>query len=499
MINVGTRRECFFDTYLLDEDKTTAQRRLHKPVRGQVLLELDKPWEGNNVYFPCAVCAEGLWRLYYVCQHGSARYVGYATSRDGLTWERPDLGLVEFRGDRHNNFVLSMEQLEAFGFAGFDNMSVSYDDNPACPAEERYKMACMWYGHAALILLMSGDGIHWTSSRVLTDDGAFDSANRVFWSREHNKYFCYFRGEHEQAPGGDVMDRSFTDAVANKLFDPERFLMREPGDGTAAFMRDVRVMESPDAIHWTPQQLIKTTGNDYQLYTNGVFPYPRAPHLLVAFPMRYVERKSWTPTYDELCGREDRLKRMEKMARFGLAISDGLFMCSRDGVHFEKYDEALLPPLPENPGGFVYGDGQAAPALIEVPSAIPGAESEYMLILRENFRSIRQPNRLVGYTIRKDGFVSLHGGGDEVTAVTKPFTYDGTALHANVATSARGSVYFTLTCEGESVTSCETFGNDTDKRIRFADDGAVARFAGKPVTLTMRLMDADVYAIRFGE
>ncbi len=498
MLNIGNRRECFFDDYLLDKAHTTATLQLHKPVRNRVLLELDRPWEGPQVYFPCMVWAKDKWQMYYVCQHGSIRYVGYAESRDGLHWERPDLGLVEFAGSRHNNLVLGEEQFSAFEFEGFDNMSVIYDENPHCPEDERYKMTCMWYGHAALIMLMSADGIHFTKSRVLTDDGAFDSANRIVWSPAHNKYFCYFRGEHDQAPGGDVMDRSFTDAVARTLYDTERFLMREPGDGTASFVRDVRVMSSEDGVHWTPQQLIKTTGRDYQLYTNGVFPYPRAPHLLIALPMRYVERKDWTPAYEELCGTQSRRQRMEKMARFGLAISDGLFMCSRDGVQFTKYDEALLPPPPENPEAFVYGDGQAAPALLEVPSAIPGAESEYMILIRENFRSVTSPNKFVGYTLRKDGFVSLHAGGEPLQAVTKEFIYDGTQLYANMATSARGSVYFTLSDGQETYTSYEMFGNATDKRIRFPDEEAVARLSGKPVVLTVQMMDSDLYAIRFG-
>ena len=45
MINIGSRRECFFDTFLINEEKTTAERRLHKPVRREVLLMMDKPWE----------------------------------------------------------------------------------------------------------------------------------------------------------------------------------------------------------------------------------------------------------------------------------------------------------------------------------------------------------------------------------------------------------------------------------------------------------------------
>lgn len=45
MININDRRECFFDNFLIDEQKTTAERRIHKPVRKGVILELDKPWE----------------------------------------------------------------------------------------------------------------------------------------------------------------------------------------------------------------------------------------------------------------------------------------------------------------------------------------------------------------------------------------------------------------------------------------------------------------------
>ena len=47
MINIGSRRECFFDDYLIDTAKTTAEQRLHKPVRRGELLVMNKPWEGS--------------------------------------------------------------------------------------------------------------------------------------------------------------------------------------------------------------------------------------------------------------------------------------------------------------------------------------------------------------------------------------------------------------------------------------------------------------------
>ena len=31
------------------------------------------------------------------------------------------------------------------------------------------------------------------------------------------------------------------------------------------------------------------------MYTNGVFPYHRAPHILLGFPKRYIERENAPP------------------------------------------------------------------------------------------------------------------------------------------------------------------------------------------------------------
>lgn len=499
MIEIGSRRECFFDDFLIDTEKTTAEKRLHKPVRRGTLLEMNKEWEGTYTTMYSVIKAEGKYKMYYTTTLDTDnKFICYAESDNGEDWVRPNLGIVDFRGSKENNIIFDIPMLvKDFDFTNFDNFSVFYDENPKCPADEKYKLTALWIGHRALIALFSADGIHFTKSRVITDDGAFDSQNRTFWSEAHNKYFAYYRGEHDPSESTPVCDKSYTDRVANELYDPLKFLLREPGAGTHTFMRDIRMIESEDYVNWSKQRLINTSGTDYQLYFNTIFPYPRAPHMLVGFPMRYVERKAWTKAYDELCGREKRLERMQTMARLGLAISDGLFMSSRDGYNFEKFDEALLPPPAENPEAFVYGDGTAAPALIEVPSNIEGAENEYMLILREAFRAAAGPNKLVKYTIRLDGFVSRHAGGEEKKVVTKEFTYDGEELFANLQTSARGSAYFTLKCADESYTSCEMFGNSVHKRIRFEDDEAVKHLSGKKVTLEIEMFDCDLYAIKF--
>lgn len=499
MLNIKNRREFFFDNYLIDEEKTTAPVRLHKPVRRGVLFEMDQPWEGYT-HMHSLIYAEGKWKLYYIGQHNNRekRCVCYMESDDALHWTRPDLGIAEYDGSKHNNIILNNAMLEAFAFnKGFDNFSVFYDDGPACKPGERYKMVGWWFGRAALVCLKSADGIHFTKCELVTEDGEFDSQNRAFWSEGHGKYFCYYRGEHTPGEDVELMDRSYSNKVVQALFDPETFAMRAPGDGTHSYMRDVQVIESTDFVNWSKRKRIAYNGKDFQIYNNCVFPYPRGPHMLIAFPLRYTDRKSWTKNYDELCGREARLERMKIIARYGLAITDSLFMVSRDGFRFTKYDEAFLPPPPENPGSFVYGDGAAVPAIVEVPSEIPGAEPEYMIVVRENFRCVEGHNRMVKYTTRLDGFVSRYSGSEPTKLVTKEFLYEGQALYANIETSARGGAYFTLKCGEETYTSCEIFGNATHKRVCFEDDEAVARLSGKPVTLEIEMYDCDLYAIKF--
>ena len=110
---------------------------------------------------------------------------------------------------------------------------------------------------------------------------------------------------------------------------------------------------------------------------------------------------------------------------------------------------------------------------------------------------MRVPEVLYRHTMRKDGFVSRHAGGEERLLVTKPFVYRGGKLFANIESSARGYLYFTLIDEnGRRYESTEVFGNSTDKRIHF-EDGVLEALEGKTVTMEIRMLDADIYSIKF--
>jgi len=112
---------------------------------------------------------------------------GYADSSDGLKWDRPNLGLINWRGSTDNN--LSFDGLgPAAQFGGFvtglDSVSVLRDEDETDPAK-RYKMINHWesvhcwdgqflpelkrprelldrfWSHRAKYLTTSPDGIHW--------------------------------------------------------------------------------------------------------------------------------------------------------------------------------------------------------------------------------------------------------------------------------------------------------------------------------------------------
>lgn len=474
MMDISNRRECFFDGALVNDARTTAEFLVHKPIRKGTAITFDAPWENGGCTYPNFFKDGDIYRMYYLPFDNTSKYVCYAESRDGMHWEKPILNVCDYNGSTENNVIVVPSMVGC----PFDNFMVFKDENPACPPEKKYKgiMSLDRDGVHGLYVLFSDDGIHFSYGDVVTTKGAFDSLNVAFWDKDAGIYRCYYRGYH--APGSTGFD-----------------------EGNEETIRDIRYMESTDFKNWTEAKLLEFEDEeDVQLYTNLVQKYPRADHIFVGFPTRYYNRKAWSPNYDELCGKEDRLAIMQRtnLPRAGLAITDCIFMASHDGVHFKKYNEGWIAPGPENDVNWVYGDGYLARGFVEIPSDLTdeGADKEYAFFSIEGHRSPK-PTRLALYTSRLDGFVSMHAGVKEKMLVTKPFTFTGTNLYINFSTSALGYMYFTLVdTDGNRYTSCETFGDKVNRRVCF-EDGVVEKLSGKPVTLEVRMKDADLYSFIF--
>jgi len=497
MIEIGKNREFFWDEMLIDTEMTTAEKVMGQFTKRERVMVHDKPWEGDGCNFHSILPVDGKYRMYYNAwrmidknpetgemEHSTTDVkIAVLESADGICWERPKLGLIEFEGSKDNNLLLTKESL---GWEkNLDNFYAFIDENPNRVIPERFKAVMAHYvplengKHKNLLdLFVSDDGYRWKFHHVLTEKGAFDSLNTIHWNRSLNKYLCFFRDFHSPDP-------NLSDEEAKKVMDMNDLV------------RDLRVIESEDCISWSePKRLDYMGAEDVPLYTNGITVYPRATQMLVGFPVRYVERKAWTETYDRLCGREMRQMRTKLHPRYGLAITDGLFMCSRDGKQWFRTDEAFLRPGAENGRNWVYGDAYLAVGLIETPSETEGAESELSVYIPEN-HWLGIPAELFRWTIRKDGFFSRHAGSREKLLVTKPFCFDGEKMLLNLSTSARGYVYVIIkdASSGKELHSCELFGDSCDRVVDF--DGEVKAFAGKEVVMEMRMREADVYAFKF--
>lgn len=484
-MNRVTGREFFWDDELIDLSQTTAERRLHRPVRAENVLTFDKSWEGNGCgYFDIVYDdVKGVYRMYYnglsmYREDGSLYHpddvrVCCIESADGVHWERPNLGLREFQGDRNNNIIVTTDQFESL--IGIDNFYVNVDRNPSPAVPGRFKAVMQFTrrkpdGTSALSLvsLASDDGYRFRVLGTVTEKGFFDTLNTFLWHRAGGKYLCYIRSFHEKGTG--------------KEYD------RQAGIPLNSYVRDIRVLESEDFVTWSePEHIQFDSENDFALYTNCVSAYPGSD-MLVGFPTRYVERPEWSPAFDELCGKEERLWRMKLDKRFGLAVTDCLFMCSRDGKNWRRYDEAFLRPGPEKPGTWVYGS--CYPAV-----GFTGGGEELNMFAYDN-HWIHEPTVLYRMSLRRDGFASMHAGIRPETVRTRSFVFEGSELYVNVSTSAFGSVKIRLFAEdGTRAESAEMFGDSVDKRIFF--EGGIKHLAGKPVQMEIALCDADVYAFEF--
>ena len=482
VLDIGSRRELFVDDCLI-ESMDNLSLRLHPPVPREVVFVADKPWEGNGCGFATLFRDGDLIRMYYKAWHlrfskdkrggysmaTSPLAVAYAESRDGIRWERPALGLFAFEGDTRNNLVWTQQDEKGRGTHGFSPFK---DAKPDAPPEWRYKAvgAERSATKGDLHALVSPDGIHWTlldrPAMLNQVHGKFDSHNIAFWDGVRGEYRAYVR---DFAPGK---------------------------------RRDIRTATSPDFVNWSDAAWLSYPGAPpEQLYTNQVMPYHRAPHLFVGFPARYVQRP-WSPSIEALPEAEHRRMRASVQERYGAAISDAVFMSSRDGVVFKRWGEAFIRPGPQLEGNWAYGDNYPCWGLVETPAERQPAPPELSMYATESYW--RGPARFRRYSMRLDGFVSVQAPrmGGEFT--TPPLTFAGNQLELNLSTSAAGSAKVEMQgadgrrVEGFGLDDCvEMIGDRVDFRVRWGSGSDLASLAGKPVRLRFALKDADLFALQF--
>lgn len=128
----------------------------------------------------------------------------YATSRDGVRWEKPNLGLHGFDNSTQNNIVMR----DTANTGVFKDV---YDSDP----QRRYKMVYD-LGRGHLRVRFSADGLHWSDEVVPAIVGAVgDTHNNAFCDPRTGKYVLItrlFEGERKVARSESRDFTNWTDA-----------------------------------------------------------------------------------------------------------------------------------------------------------------------------------------------------------------------------------------------------------------------------------------------
>ncbi|MBM3499022.1 MAG: glycosyl hydrolase family 32 [Armatimonadetes bacterium] len=170
MIPIDVGRQLFVDDFLIAE--ATLTRTFHEATyhEGNPVLKPDKPWETDSKFPTAMVFSDGVWydpidRLFKMWYMGGyTDCTCYATSTDGLHWEKPELDVVPGTNIVHQ--------------ARRDSGTVWLDLQEPDPAR-RYKMLLFLLseGSGCYTLYFSPDGMHWSDPVARTgpagDRGTF--------------------------------------------------------------------------------------------------------------------------------------------------------------------------------------------------------------------------------------------------------------------------------------------------------------------------------------
>ncbi len=402
LIHIGSEKQFFIDDYLIET--LTGTRQVLNPAKKvyhNPIIRPERPWEGNDVRVSKVIYEEneGIFRMWYGAGTYSARQgeteiivksegapgVCIATSKDGLNWEKPVLGKVEFQGSRDNNMI-PREQFRPYFFK----------DRHETDPDRRYK-GFERRGSTAtpgmqFDLYFSPDGFEWTAYQ---NNPVIDTSPRVGrwgptgfmgWDSIRQTYAVHMENcRHQRCPLG------------------KRLIGRA---------------ESPDMIQWSqPETIILPDEQDYPDLEFYYMP-------VVVYEGMYVGMLWNFRTTNTTI------------------LPQAVF--SRDGIHYNRdYRQPFIPPGPN--GSFdsavVYSQSLVVHQgrLLNYYTGANWRSPESLLTLGD--KAVAS----VGLAVTEpDGFVSLDGvQGDKrqrlafSEMVTRSFTFSGERLYLNLRSALR--------------------------------------------------------------
>jgi len=456
-VNVG--RQLFVDDFLV-ADMTGLQRVWHRPEKysGNPVLTEETVLEKNASGVPGASAKDGgvwwdeeagLFKMWY--EAGWLNTQAYATSRDGIRWERPVLGVGRL------NEILPGYEPNSSGVV------VDYD----APAYERYKIyfrpsndkaVNTVYGYAAI----SADGIHWNN---IVQSGASGDRSTMFYNPFRRKYVFSLRNGGGLAPAPHGRCRFYRET--------SNFLAGSTWTGrNVVYWCGADKYDEPDPAVGIQPELYNVEAVAYESVMLGMLQIFLGPQ-------------------NEDCKNLGIPKRTDLKVAF-----------SRDGFHWQRPDDrtSFIP----SSGGTAWDKGY-----VQSVGGICSVVGDQLRFYYVGFRG-DESRAGSGYgmhahgntgvaVLRRDGFCSLSADGTG-SVTTRPISFDGAYLFVNVD-SSRGSLRAEVLdaegrpVEGFTADDCDVLTDDTTiGRITWRGGDSLADFRDRPVRLRFILDDADLYA-----
>ncbi len=436
VIPIDVGRQLFVDDFLVAEAtlRRTHHRAAYHPA--SPVLRPDKPWEDNiAMAFSDGVWhdpKDGLFKMWYM--GGRQRATCYATSRDGLHWEKPELDVKP-----GTNIVQTGQR---------DSSTVWLDLEEKDP-KRRFKMfrSCSGgstvKGSYGLATFFSEDGIHWSDPPILT--GSCGDRSTVF--RNPFRRVWVYSLRHGW---GQPRKRRYWE-MGDPAAGPPWSAITEPpwwigSDSQDPMREDLKI----------PCELYNLDGAAYESLVLGLFTIWRGQP-------------------------PDREKPNEVSLGF-----------SRDGWNWHRPDRRPFCPVSDRQGDWNANNVQSAGG----GCLVVGDQLWFYVSGRAGKFGRPEGTCATGLaTLRRDGFASMDAGDAEGTLTTRPVLFSGKHFFVNLD-APKGDLQVEILDEkGEAAARSETVSGDkTLMAVAWKEAGDLSRWAGKPVRFRFRLKNGKLYA-----
>ena len=418
-----------------------------------------------------------LFKMWYALhsrgQTDSNSVLCYATSKDGITWQKPKLDICEYRGTKRNNVVMNHSGLASGVFKDLREREPG----------KRYKMLHMWRDYK-VYASYSADGLHWNAYNhgqpVLFVPPGHDSHMVAYWDKRLGRYVAIIRDRTGRIQ--DVRRELVTDAAARrgwrKLWDPSG--SRSPENHS---IRRVGQAVSKDFVHWTDYRCIlgadsSDPPNQDQFYNMEVLTYEDLRiGLMTVF------------SYDS------------DYCRGAVQLT-----YSRDGRNWHRAaNRDIFLPLSQQPGDFDWGAIYPLQAPLVVEDEIWIYYTGYGVDHHH-----QRPPTVAGFPngiglakLRLDGFVSVDAGAEEGTLTTKPLVVGGSRLVVNADAQSGQVLVEILDVDGKPLAAfnkhdCDPMQVDKIRHtITWNGKLDLTQLAGKAIKLRFYLRNAKLYSFMF--